>query len=408
MNHVVIIGAGQAGAQTIISLRQAGYEGNISLIGDETELPYQRPPLSKKYLSGEMEAERLYFRPQEFYDKENVSLYLGRRAAEIDRKAKTVKLDDGTLLEYDALVLSTGSRPRPLPLPGADLQQVYDMRAISDIAAMQPHFTPGKKLVIIGGGYIGLETAAVARKMGLDTTVVEAADRVLARVTDPQISAFYERVHGEEGVTILTGVGVAALQGEGAVSGVELSDGRVLPADCVVVGIGILPNVELAEAAGLDVDNGIIVDENACTSDPAIYAAGDCTQHPNNLLGRRLRLESVHNAIEQGKAVAAHILGTPKPYHDIPWFWSDQYDVKLQIVGLSGEHDSTVLRGDSDSRSFALFYFKGEKLIAVDAVNRPAEFMLAKKLVPQAAEGALIDPTRLADETISPKELMQI
>lgn len=408
MNHVVIIGAGQAGAQTIISLRQGGYEGNISLIGDETELPYQRPPLSKKYLSGEMEAERLYFRPQEFYDKENVSLYLGRRAAEIDRKAKTVKLDDGTMLPYDALVLSTGSRPRPLPLPGADLHQVYDMRAISDIAAMQPHFTPGKKLVIIGGGYIGLETAAVARKMGLETTVVEAADRVLARVTDPQISAFYERVHAEEGVTVMTGVGVAALVGEGAVSGVELSDGRILPADCVVVGIGILPNVELAEAAGLEVDNGIVVDENACTSDPAIYAAGDCTQHPNNLLGRRLRLESVHNAIEQGKAAAAHILGTPKPYHDIPWFWSDQYDVKLQIVGLSGEHDSTILRGDSDSRSFALFYFKGDKLIAVDAVNRPAEFMLAKKLVPQAAQGAIIDPARLADETISPKELMQI
>ena len=241
-------------------------------------------------------------------------------------------------------------------------------------------FTPGKKLIIIGGGYIGLETAAVACKMGLETTVIEAADRVLARVTDPVMSAFYQRVHAEEGVTILTGTGVAGLHGtEDTVSGVELSDGRILEADCVVVGIGIVPNTELAEAAGLDVDNGIVVNDVARTSHPDIYAAGDCTQHPNDLLGRRLRLESVQNAIEQGKAAASDILGTPVAYHQIPWFWSDQYDVKLQIVGMSGDHDKIVTRGDLNSRSFAVFYFKGDQLTAVDAVNRPGEFMVAKK-----------------------------
>ncbi|MEC8029231.1 MAG: FAD-dependent oxidoreductase, partial [Pseudomonadota bacterium] len=330
MNHIVIIGAGQAAAQAIVSLRQGGYEEAITLVGDEQELPYQRPPLSKKYLSGEMEAERLFFRGQEYYDNENVTLKLGCRAMAISTDKKTVTLDDQSDLAFSKLIICTGSRPRQLPLPGAELKNIFDVRTIADIDAMKPAFTPGKKLIIIGGGYIGLETAAVVCKMGLETTVIEAADRVLARVTDPVMSAFYQRVHAEEGVTILTGTGVAGLHGtEGTVSGVELSDGRILEADCVVVGIGIVPNTELAEAAGLDVDNGIVVNDVARTSHPDIYAAGDCTQHPNDLLGRRLRLESVQNAIEQGKAAASDILGTPVAYHQIPWFWSDQYDVKL-------------------------------------------------------------------------------
>ncbi len=355
-----------------------------------------------------MKRERLFFRPAEFYEKENINLYLDQTALSIDPKNKTVLLENGTKLEFKYLVLATGSRPRKVPNLTTELNRVWGVRSIACIEAMQPHFKAGKKLIIIGGGYIGLETAAVANKMGLETIVVEAADRVLARVTDPIISRFYERIHAEEGVKIMTSTGVAGLEGGSKVTGVKLIDGSVLPADIVVLGIGIVPNVEIAEAAGLNVDNGIVVDEYARTSHRDIYAAGDCTQHPNGLLGRTLRLESVQNAIEQGKAVASHILGEPAPYHEIPWFWSDQYDTKLQIVGLSGGHDKTVIRGDETSRSFAAFYFHGVQLIAVDAINRPAEFMLAKKLIHAAAEGAIIDPTKLADESIHPKELLKM
>ncbi|MGC6471382.1 MAG: NAD(P)/FAD-dependent oxidoreductase [Parvibaculales bacterium] len=407
MTHIIVVGAGQAGAQTIISLRQGGFDGDITLIGEEKELPYQRPPLSKKFLSGEMPAERLFFRPAEFYEKENITVKLSCRVETIDRNAKTLTLDDGGTLSYDKLMLSVGSRPRPLPLDGADRPNVFAVRSIADIEAMKPLFEAGKKLIIIGGGYIGLETAAVAQKMGLATTVVEAMDRVLARVTDPQISAFYQSLHREEGVDMRVGTGVEGFEFDETVTGVRLSDGNVLDADLVVVGIGILPNVEMAAAAGLAVDNGIVVNENAQTSDPDIYAGGDCTQHPNALLGRNLRLESVQNAIEQGKAAAAHMLGSAKPYADIPWFWSDQYDVKLQTVGLSGSHDRTIVRGDPATRSFALFYFEGDKLIAMDAINRPAEFMVAKKLVHASfADDHKADPAALADDSIAPKALM--
>lgn len=408
MEHIVILGAGQAGAQTIISLRQGGFEGQISLVGDEPELPYQRPPLSKKFLSGEMDVERLYFRTTKYYEDENVSLYLGRRAEKLDRDSKTVTLDDGQTLTYSKLMLSLGSRPRPLPLDGADCKNVFAVRSIADIDAMKPLFEKGKRLVIIGGGYIGLETAAIAQKMGLEVTVVEAMDRVLARVTDAQISEFYQRLHTEEGVSIKTGTGVEGFNFSDTVTGVKLADSSELPADIVVVGIGILPNVEMAQDAGLEIDNGIVVNEFAQTSDPDIYSGGDCTQHPNALLKRKLRLESVQNAIEQAKAAAAHMLGQASAYTEIPWFWSDQYDVKLQTVGLSGDHDRTVLRGDINTRSFALFYFKGSQLIAMDAINRPAEFMVAKKLVLAAAEGAEINPARLADDSLPPKELMAI
>lgn len=416
MEHVVIIGAGQAGAQTIISLRQGGFAGKISLVGDEQELPYQRPPLSKKFLAGEMDAERLYFRAPAYYEKENIDLYLGRTAQKISRDTKTVKLDDGTHLTYTKLMLSLGSRPRPLPLDGANCPNVFAVRSIADINAMKPLFMAGKKLVIIGGGYIGLETAAVAQKMGLETTLIEAMERVLARVTDAQISDFYQRLHTAEGVNIKLNTGVEGFNFTNKVTGVKLTDGSECAADIVVVGIGILPNVEIAEAAGLEINNGIVVNEFAQTSDPDIYAGGDCTYHPNALLKKSLRLESVQNAIEQGKAAAAHLLGAPKAYAEIPWFWSDQYDVKLQTVGLSGDHDKTVLRGDINTRSFALFYFKGEQLIAMDAINRAGEFMLAKKLVHAAAQetkqNTKIDHARLcarlADDSLSVKELMPI
>ncbi|MDD9842110.1 MAG: FAD-dependent oxidoreductase [Alphaproteobacteria bacterium] len=413
MQHIVIIGAGQAGAQTLISLRQGGFDGTISLIGDEPALPYQRPPLSKKFLAGEMEKAQLFFRPQAFYDKENIALYLGQRAEKIDPAAKIVTLTDGTELTYTQLMLSLGSRPRTLPIADTDYQNLFDIRTIADIEAIRPHFTAGKKLVIIGGGYIGLETAAVAQQMGLDTIIIEAAERILARVASPQIADFYERIHNEKGVQIITNMQVTEFatqnngknENENKISELRLSNGRTLAADLVVAGIGIVPNVELAEKAGLKIDNGIVVDEFARTSITDIYAGGDCTQHPNALLGRRLRLESVQNAIAQGKTAAAHILGEAKAYAEIPWFWSDQYDIKLQMAGLAIDYDRIILRGDDNTNSFALFYFNKTQLIAADAINRPAEFMAAKKLIHVAAEKNIqIDPAQLGDETSAPKD----
>jgi 3-phenylpropionate/trans-cinnamate dioxygenase ferredoxin reductase subunit len=405
----VIIGAGQAGLQTIISLRQGfgegGYDGEITLIGDETFLPYQRPPLSKAYLSGKMERERLFLKPDDFFSENNISLKLATHVEAIDRHAKTVSLADGATLTYDNLVLATGSRPRLLNLPGRHLKHIFDLRGMDDIDAMQPHFVEGKKLVVIGGGYIGLEAAAVAADMGLQVTVLEAAPRLLARVAEPEISAFYDRIHKAHNVTIMTESQIEGFAGDGTVSGVTMADGSVIDADLVITGIGIVPNIELGEAAGLDIDNGIVVNDLGQTSDPHIFAAGDCTYHPNNVLGRTLRLESVPNAIEQGKAVASAICGAPKPYHQVPWFWSDQYDVKLQIAGVPLEVTHKILRGDDTTNSFAWFYFTGDKLTGVTAVNRPAEFMAGRMLIEKSLKDeAIADPSKLADETIKPKE----
>ena len=409
---IVVIGAGQAGLQTIMSLRQGfgdgGYEGDITLIGDESFLPYQRPPLSKAYLSGKMERERLFLKPDDFYADNNVSVRLQTSAQSIDAAAKTVTLADGEALDYEHLVIATGSRPRLLDLPGRDLGNIFDLRGMDDIDAMQPHFVEGRKLVVIGGGYIGLEAAAVAADMGLTVTVLEAAPRLLARVAEPEISAFYDRIHKDHNVTIITESRIEGFAGDTDVSGVQMADGSVVEADLVITGIGIVPNIEIAEAAGLDINNGIVVNDLGQTSDPHIFAAGDCTFHPNNVLGRTLRLESVPNAIEQGKAVASAICGTPKPYHQVPWFWSDQYDVKLQIAGVPLEVDKKVLRGDDATNSFAWFYFSDDKLTGVTAVNRPAEFMAGRMLIEKAATGEItIDPARLADESIKPKEWMQ-
>ena len=402
INSVVVIGGGQAAAQAIQSLRQGKYEGAITLIGDEDALPYQRPPLSKAYMKGELSKERLFFKPEEWYTDNNVALRLGEKATAIDRSAQTVALGSGEAVAYDALILATGSRPRALPLPGADLKGVFDLRTLSDVEAMQPQMVAGKKLVIIGAGYIGLEAAAVARQLGLEVNVLERAPRVLERVTSPVISAFYEDVHRAEGVDIRTGVATEAIEGDGAVSGVRLQGGNIVPADIVLVGIGILPNDDLASEAGLSCPDGIPVDRDARTRDPRIFAAGDCTRRDIVHCGREGRLESVHNAIEQGKQAAAAILGKPRPPEDCPWFWSDQYDLKLQIAGLSSGYDEMITRGNPDDRKFAVFYLKEGRLIAVDAINSPPEFMVSKKLI---IAGAKVDPATLADPAISMKDI---
>lgn len=402
---IVVIGAGQAGLQTIMSLRQTGYEGDITLVGDEAFLPYQRPPLSKAYLSGNMERERLFLKPDEFFTENNVTLKLNTSVESLDAAAKSVTLSNGETLSFEYAVIATGSRPRLLNVPGRELTNIFDLRGMADIDAMQPHFVEGKKLVVVGGGYIGLEAAAVAAGMGLSVHVLEAAPRLLARVAEPEISDFYTRIHQAHGVTLVTESQMTGFVGDGAVSGVEMADGSIIDADIVITGIGILPNVEIAETAGLAVENGIVVNEVGQTSDAHIFAAGDCTSHPNDLLGRTMRLESVPNAIEQGKAVASAICGTPKPYHQVPWFWSDQYDVKLQIAGVPTQIDSKVLRGDDSSNSFAWFYFTGNKLTGVTAINRPAEFMAGRMLIEKSLKGELsADPAKLADEDMKPKE----
>jgi 3-phenylpropionate/trans-cinnamate dioxygenase ferredoxin reductase subunit len=404
----VLIGAGQAALQTIVSLRQQGYEGDIHLIGDEPFIPYQRPPLSKAYLLGELERDRLFLKPEKFFDEQNVTMHLEKTVTSIDPEAKTIAGDDGFALDYDKLVIATGSRPRILDLPGRQLKYIFDLRGMSDIDAMMPHFQAGKKLAIIGGGYIGLEAAAVGRKMGLDVTVLEAAPRLLARVAEPELSAYFTRLHEGHGVEIKTDTSIVGFTEStseaGCVGGIEFADGSILDADMVITGIGILPNIEIAAEAGLDIENGIVVDDLGRTSVADIYAAGDCTYHPNDLLKRKLRLESVPNAIEQGKAVASDIVGKPQPYHQVPWFWSDQYDVKLQIVGVPERVDHKVLRGDDTTNSFAWFYFTDGKLTGVTAVNRMAEFMAGKQLILKAcSEGHKISPEQLVDEESKPK-----
>ena len=403
--NVVVIGAGQAALQTIMSLRQGGYEAAITLVGDEAYLPYQRPPLSKAYLSGKMERDRLFLKPDAFYTDNQVTLKLDMRVDSLDAAAKSVKLSNGETLAYEYAVIATGSRPRLLDVPGRQLDNIFDLRGMADIDAMQPHFVEGKKLLVVGGGYIGLEAAAVAAAMGMRVHVLEAAPRLLARVAEPEISAFYTRLHKDNGVTLVTDSQMTGFVGDNAVRGVEMADGSVINADIVITGIGILPNIEIAEAAGLTVENGIVVNEVGQTSDAHIFAAGDCTSHPNDLLGRTMRLESVPNAIEQGKAVASAICGAPKPYHQVPWFWSDQYDVKLQIAGVPLEIDQKILRGDDSTNSFAWFYFTGDKLTGVTAVNRPAEFMAGRTLIEKSLKGeAIADPAKLADEAMKPKE----
>lgn len=402
-DEIIIIGAGQAAAQAVQSLRAEGFEAPIRLFGDEPYAPYQRPPLSKKFLAGEIGYDRVELKAEDFYAQSGVATHWSTRVTEIDRRRKRVLTGDGQEFAYGKLLLATGSRVREINVPGFDLDGVHYLRNIDDVKSIQAHFRPGAKMVVVGGGYIGLEVAAVAVKRGIEVTVLETADRVMARVVDPIVSHFYERVHREEGVKIETRVTVAGFEGGTKVEAVVSGEGGRYPCDVVVVGIGILPNTELAAEAGLHVENGISVDEFCRTSDPDICAAGDCTSHPNGIYGTRLRLESVHNAIEQGKTAAATLAGKEKPYAQVPWFWSDQYDLKLQITGLSNGYTQAVVRGDpTTGRSFAVFYLKDGVLIAVDAINRAPEFMMAKMLT---AKRAVLDPARIADEGIAVKEI---
>ena len=402
MSTTIIAGAGHAGGQTAISLRQAGYEGRIIVCGDEPVPPYQRPPLSKKYLSGELALERVFLRPESFYSGNDIELRLGNAVREIDREGRTVRLEDGDSLGFTDLVIATGSRPRRLDAPGADLENIFYLRTLADSDVIRNALVAGRRLAVVGGGYIGLEIASTAKGLGLEVCVIEAADRILGRVTAPEMSAYYTRAHRARGVDIRLSTSIAAFEGDGAVEAVDCG-GDTVPADVVVVGIGIVPEQELAVAAGIHCDDGVVVDERCATSADHVWAVGDCTRHPNPILGRTLRLESVHNALEQARTAAANIAGTPTKYEQVPWFWSDQFDLKLQMVGMSQGYDAMVQRGSMDADDFAMFYFSDGVLIAVDAVNRPREFMACRKLVPERPR---IDPAKLADESIPMKEMI--
>ncbi|MCZ6710380.1 MAG: FAD-dependent oxidoreductase [Gammaproteobacteria bacterium] len=400
MAAMVIVGAGHAAGQAAASLRQSGHEGEIVIIGDEPHIPYQRPPLSKQYLSGEQGIERVYLRPEKFYADKDITVKTGVTVLGIDSEANRVSTDARETVAYDQLLLATGSRPRRLSIPGVDLASIHYLRTINDVDAIRAQFAPDRKLVIVGGGYIGLEVASVAIGAGLEVHVLEMEDRILQRVTTPQMSQFYHQLHTGRGVHIHTSTQVSGFSGTGQVAAVQCGDTE-FAADIVVIGIGIIPNVELAEAAGIECGNGIVVDEACRTSVAGIFAAGDCTNHPNPLLSRRLRLESVPNAMEQARVAAANMCGGDKTYASIPWFWSDQYELKLQMVGFSADADSHVLRGDMDTNQFAVFYLNGGSLVAADAVNSPKEFMVCKQLI-----GKPVDAGQLADPGFDLKTLL--
>ncbi len=401
MSHVVVIGAGQAGAALVARLRAGGHAGAITLIGAEPAPPYQRPPLSKAYLMGEMEAERLWLRSAEFYAEQDITLRLGQPVTAIDPAARTVTLG-GETVAYDQLALTTGSHPRRLPAAiGGDLPGVYTVRTLADVDAMKAEFAPGRRLVIVGGGYIGLEAAAVAAKLGLDVTVLEMAPRILQRVASPETSDYVRALHTAHGVKILESTGLDRLLGDRRVTGVRLASGAELPADFVIVGVGILPGTALAEAAGLAIENGIKTDDYGRTSDPHIWSAGDCASFP--WAGGRLRLESVGNAIEQAEMVADNMLGKVTPYTAHPWFWSDQYDTKLQIAGLNTGYDRIVTRGPA-GEAVSFWYYRGDTLLAVDAMNDPRAYMVGKRLIEM---GKSPDPAAIADPATQLKALLK-
>lgn len=404
IERVVIAGAGHAAGQTIATLKKQKFAGQIVLIGDEPYLPYQRPPLSKKFLSGDLSAERLHVKPESFYSDPKIEVRLETPIVAIDRDSKTLRTVHGDSVSYDKLVLALGSRVRRLSIDGADLDGVHYLRTIADVNSIRAELKNRKHAVIIGAGYIGLEVAAVIRQLGLDVTVVEMADRVMSRVVSAEISDFYQIEHTSHGVKLRLSTGITAFRGSDRINAVEIADGEQVPADFAVVGVGIVPNTELAADAGLIVDDGIVVDDQCQTNDSNIYAVGDCTAHPNAIYNRQLRLESVHNALEQAKTAASNICGNEAHYSQVPWFWSDQYDLKLQIAGLSTGYDDVIIRGNPADRSFACLYLKDGRLIATDAVNSPRDFLQSKVLI---AGQLRIDRDKLADANVQLKDLLK-
>ena len=404
--NIVIIGGGQAASQVATSLRQKNFAGDISILSSEEYLPYQRPPLSKKYLSGELDSERLYLKPEKFYEDQNINVMLNSYVEEIDRSNSklTFSKNNGeeSTINYDNLVISTGTSPRLIPLDNPNLKGVHYLRSIKDVEEIKKSLIGAKSMVIIGGGYIGLEVAAVSKKLGLNVTVVEMANRILERVTSPIISSFYHSYHESNGVEIRTSTSVIGINGDLNVSSVETSSG-IIEADIVVVGIGVLPCQDLAEKAGIETNNGIVVNEFCISSDSNIFSAGDCTLHPSAFYKRDIRLESVHNAIEQGKTVASSIMGEFIPYNQIPWFWSDQYDLKFQIAGLNTDYDEHIVRGQPENNSFSVFYFKDGNMISSDCVNSAPEHMMSRRFIFNKTE---VDLEKLQNKEIPIKEVI--
>ncbi|MBU4434141.1 MAG: FAD-dependent oxidoreductase [Alphaproteobacteria bacterium] len=401
--RVVIIGAGHAGGSAAAFLRQYGHTGPIVLIGDEPLLPYQRPPLSKAWLKGEADAESLSLKPAEWYAEAGVSLRLGGVATRIDRADRLVFLASGETVPYDYLILATGARARALTIPGADLEGVMALRTAADAERLKRSLGPDKRLAVVGGGYVGLEVAASARALGSHVMVIERESRVLARVACEMLSDFFQTYHGRRGVGFALNAGVEAFEGEnGHVTGVRFTDGRIVACDVALVGVGAIPNDELAKAAGLDCANGVVVNLEARTADERIFAIGDVSHRPLPLYDRQFRLESVPNALEQAKQAASAIVGRPGPAPEVPWFWSDQYDLKLQIAGLPFDADRIVVRGDVAAAKFAVFHLKGDLIQAVEAINAPPEFMAGRQLI---AKRTPVSVEKLVDTTISMKDV---
>ena len=404
---VVIVGGGHGGAQVAVMLRTQKFMGSIAIIGDEPELPYERPPLSKEYFAGEKEFERIQLRPAKYWDEREVTMLLGKRVVSVDPAAHVVTTDGGETIGYGKLVWATGGAPRMLPIPGGDLPGVQGVRTKADADAMKAASETAGQIVVIGGGYIGLEAAAVLSKAGKKVVLLEALDRVLARVAGVDLSRFYEKEHRDHGVDLRLGVCVDAIEGDTHVTGVRLADGEVIPADLVIVGIGIVPAVEpliAAGAEGASGSGGVLVDRLCKTSLPDIYAIGDCAAHVNDFAeGATIRLESVQNANDQANVVAKGIVGDEAPYHAIPWFWSNQYDLKLQTAGLSTGHDQAVLRGDPATRSFSIVYLKAGKVIALDCVNATKDYVQGRMIV---TAGLRATPEQLADASVPLKELL--
>jgi len=394
---VVIVGGGQAGLEAAAMLRTQGYEGTVTLICEEPHAPYQRPPLSKDFLTGKQEVDRVFLRTLAYYEKQRIDLILEERATEINAGAKLVHLAGGGTVPYGQLILAVGARNRTLAVPGAE--NVLHLRSLDEAETLKQRLAEARHgVAVIGGGFIGLEVAAAARAAGKAVTIIEAAPLLMARAVSPVLSNFFLDLHQAHGAEVSLNTVAAEVRPEAVI----LHDGRCIAADLVVAGIGVIPNVELARAAGLEVNDGIMVDEYMRTTDPAIFAIGDCTDHPNAFAGGRARLESVQNAVDQARCVAGVITGKPEPYRDVPWFWTDQFDIRFQMAGLSGTQDQSVLRGSIEARRFSVFYFKQGRLLAADSVNRPGDHITARKML---AAGTPLTLEQAADESVDLKQL---